>query len=662
MLFPPGALSTTPVSLEKIVVFFDRRHASHIGAENFHRSFLCRRACSLKGRPPTSQCSPSNGPHMADLLHRLPLLVLVVVLLLVVVFFHVCFVGLVPIAARRRRSSKKADRMDRRLGNGRLVGTTSGGSNRQHSAGSVAKRLYDPRSYAHLPSHEIPLPPSDDEGGDARSSTLPLGSGSTQEWAATQSCGGGRVETPWSYTSLLNEELCDDDGNAAVDLSFQLSSSSRLAVTHTRIINPHPGVDCADNTHGGSSGPRDGGLPQSLRERGGNRNESTSIVGGGVGARERPEWMQLSPASRSGSGAPSARQRPEVLREEGADVQRDGRQLWAECRQALERRQSQEGCNGSTRTKGTKLLLRRPRGVTTLTVTTIATPTICRTLGRWGGRRRRVERLRGRVPLQKVDGARKWMTTRAEAMARAAEISGRCETRSHSFACMKTREWKWEDVRARLQSMGVTRDVVDCGKKWDNLMQQFKKVHKFQNLSDGKDYFKIASKDRRSQGFSFVMDRTVYDGMEAMTKGDHTIHPKNLANTGATGGVQMPAGAGAAADTMATEGGGDAADEEQGSTKDSTFSAGSGGGYGKRKNMQQQTFEAVADVMEKHGALMASTMDSASKRQCSMMSRQCEILESEVEVQRKLYAAADEANRRMCQALMEIAKTIRERS
>ncbi|GBG78156.1 hypothetical protein CBR_g26191 [Chara braunii] len=122
-----------------------------------------------------------------------------------------------------------------------------------------------------------------------------------------------------------------------------------------------------------------------------------------------------------------------------------------------------------------------------------------------------------------------------------------------SFARMKTREWKWEDVRARLQSMGVTRDVVDCGKKWDNLMQQFKKVHKFQNLSGGKDYFKLASKDRRSEGFSFVMDRSVYDEMEAMTKGDHTIHPKNLADTGATGGVQMPAGAGAAGDTMATE-------------------------------------------------------------------------------------------------------------
>ncbi|GBG92735.1 hypothetical protein CBR_g56897 [Chara braunii] len=188
-----------------------------------------------------------------------------------------------------------------------------------------------------------------------------------------------------------------------------------------------------------------------------------------------------------------------------------------------------------------------------------------------------------------------------------------------SFGRMKTREWKWEDVRARLQSMGVTRDAVDSGKKWDNLMQQFKKVHKFQNLSGGKDYFKLASKARRSEGFSFVMDRSVYDEMEAMTKGDHTIHPKNLADTKAASGVQMPAGAGDGGDTMGTEGGGEAANEEQGSTKDSTFSAGSGSGYGKRKNTRQQTFKAVAEVMDKHGALMANTMDSASKRQCLMM-------------------------------------------
>ncbi|GBG71951.1 hypothetical protein CBR_g10888 [Chara braunii] len=176
----------------------------------------------------------------------------------------------------------------------------------------------------------------------------------------------------------------------------------------------------------------------------------------------------------------------------------------------------------------------------------------------------------------------------------------------------------------------MTRKAIDREKKWDNLTQQFKNVHKFQHLS-GKDYFKLASLARRSEGFNFVMDRSMYDKMEAMTKGDHTIHPKNFADTGVFGGVQMPAGAGAGGKFMGTEGGGGLVDEEQGSMKDSTFSVRSTDDSMKRKNMRQQTFE-VAEVMDKHGTLMACTMDTASKRQCSMMLRQCEILKSEVEV------------------------------
>ncbi|GBG83377.1 hypothetical protein CBR_g37091 [Chara braunii] len=328
---------------------------------------------------------------------------------------------------------------------------------------------------------------------------------------------------------------------------------------------------------------------------GGNRNESTSTVGGGVGARERPEWMRLTVVT--------------------CVAKRIRRSSWTAAAGGFA--SGRKGTNGgATARKGHATKTRRSKKMDDGT-------------GRSDG-----------------EGGRNfWSVGDTIALVRAKRdqdlyIIGM----GTSFPRMKTREWKWEDVRARLQSMGVTRDVVDCGKKWDNLMQQFKKVHKFHNLSGGRDYFKLASKARRSEGFIFVMDRSVYDEMEAMTKGDHMIHPKNLANTGAVGGVQMPAGAGAARDTMATEGGGEAADEEPGSTKDSTFSAGSGSGYRKRKNMRQQTFEVVAEVMDKHGALMASTMDSVSKRQCSMMLRQCEILESEVEVQRKHYAAADEAN------------------
>ncbi|GBG59655.1 hypothetical protein CBR_g49919 [Chara braunii] len=199
-------------------------------------------------------CCHFHGPYMADLLHRLPLL-LTAVLLVIVVFFHVCFVGQLPVAACKRRSSKNGDRMDRRMTNGRPAGTTAGASNRQRTARSVGKQAYDPTLYVHLPSHEIPLPPSDDKGVDIRSLIVPLGSGSTQDWAAMQSYSGRRAKTPWSYTSLLNEGLCDDDGNAAVDLSFQLSSSSGAAATHARIINHHPDGDCTKQTMVGPCRP-----------------------------------------------------------------------------------------------------------------------------------------------------------------------------------------------------------------------------------------------------------------------------------------------------------------------------------------------------------------------------------------------------------------------
>ncbi|GBG75597.1 hypothetical protein CBR_g20228 [Chara braunii] len=84
-------------------------------------------------------------------------------------------------------------------------------------------------------------------------------------------------------------------------------------------------------------------------------------------------------------------------------------------------------------------------------------------------------------------------------------------------------------------------------------------------------------------------------------------------------------------------------------------------GFGKRKSTRQQTFEALTESMEKHGALVASTMEINSNRQCSIQIRQCEALEAEVEVQNKHYAASDEVSKLMCHALLEIAKAIRER-
>ncbi|GBG82601.1 hypothetical protein CBR_g34970 [Chara braunii] len=233
----------------------------------------------------------------------------------------------------------------------------------------------------------------------------------------------------------------------------------------------------------------------------------------------------------------------------------------------------------------------------------------------------------------------------------------------HNYGRMKTKTWKWDDVEKRLVQMGVTgRKAVDCRKKWDNLYQQFKSVHKFMGESKKPNFFTLTSGERKEQGFDFRMDERVYSEMKAMSRGDHTIHPTNLADTGAAGGVQMAAPRGGRNESDASEGCGDGQDDDQGSTRDSAFNVGGGGGAGKWKNVRQQTFDAMADVMKEHENLMASTVDSASKRQCSILTRQSDILEREIEVQKEHYEKADQTNFMMCNALMEIAKAIRARS
>ncbi|GBG89507.1 hypothetical protein CBR_g49298 [Chara braunii] len=227
----------------------------------------------------------------------------------------------------------------------------------------------------------------------------------------------------------------------------------------------------------------------------------------------------------------------------------------------------------------------------------------------------------------------------------------------HAYARMKPQEWKWQDVAQRLKNVGVDRNAEKCGKKWDNLMQQFKKVHHFQSPSGGADFFQLTSKERASRGFNFTMDRTVYDEIEGSTGMKHTIHSKNVADTGASGGVRPPSTSYVDPESVADgEGGAGREDGEEGSTRGSSQTTGTPDGYGKRKSTRQQTFEALTECMEKHGELMASAMESASKRQCSIQVRQCEALEAEVEVQRKHYAASDEVSKLMCHALLEIAR------
>ncbi|GBG69966.1 hypothetical protein CBR_g4794 [Chara braunii] len=454
--------------------------------------------------------------------------------------------------------------------------------------------------------------------------------------------------------SLLNDGLCEDEANAPVDLRFQLSSSSGAAATHTRIVKPYPDGGWAEQSSAAPCGRGDDGLSQASGGVG-NRNVASTQGGGRGDVCQRRDWT----ASRSGPGTPLGWQRQDDGSASGAQVERHGRQSWADARQALRQ------AGADTITRGVQELHvdgggdAALRNHSTATTDGGASAKKGSTPSNWRNKRRDDD-----TSGSDGEGGRNfWPVGDTVALVRAKRdqdlyFAGM----GHNFGGMKTREWRWEDVRQRLVKLGVQRKAVDCGKKWDNLMQQFKKVHKYQNLSGGKDYFKLASSARRSEGFSFVMDRSVFDEMEAMTKGDHTIHLKNLADTGAPEGVQMPAGTGAVGDDIGSEGGGEPVDEDQGSTKDSRFSGGSGAATRKRKNMRQQSFEVVTDVMKDHGTLMATTMDNASKRQCSMMLRQCQVLESELELQRGHYAVADAANTMMCNALLEIAKAIRDRS
>ncbi|GBG59162.1 hypothetical protein CBR_g32178 [Chara braunii] len=235
----------------------------------------------------------------------------------------------------------------------------------------------------------------------------------------------------------------------------------------------------------------------------------------------------------------------------------------------------------------------------------------------------------------------------------------------HAFAQMKGREWKWADVRERLLKVDVDRPAEKCGKKWDNLMQQFKKVHCFQGESGKEDFFQLSAKERLARGLNFNMDRAVYEEIKASTTRSHTMHLQNVADTGRVGDVQLPFGSSGGPESVSdgeSDAGGDGNDEDDSSTRGCSQTTGSPGGARKRKNMRQQTFEALTECMEKHGTLMASTMESASKGQCSIQIRQCKAMEAEMEVQKKRYVASDEVSKMMCHALMEIVKAIRDRA
>ncbi|GBG67296.1 hypothetical protein CBR_g435 [Chara braunii] len=613
---------------------------------------------------------------IADVFRRLPLLLLVVLLLLLVVF-HVCIIGSLPRRGRKRRSLKNNDRMEGRQAISGSAGE-HGGRWSRHSP-SNSPRPSERSGYAHLPPHLQPLPDMDDEeGDDRRSRPVPLGSGSTQEWAGTELFGGREGCKGQSYTELLQQGLIDTDGDGGVNLSFGLGSGRSAAVSRTVIVTPHPDDDGGDVTVVVNPHPDDDGGDVTisdhpgLQRRCGRLRGTTRILRGSNFGRRL--CVGVPPLAPSGCSlrlpCPPVRVQAAVL----ASVGRRRVALVMLVTHVTEGRcgQNSDGKTGTTaRTQwGTRTT---PNGTTTaLKVGRTTQATFRRRSSQplWEvgtGRRSRVAAMvvgtkgrQARAAMSKVTLMVKEVVTSGSVDDIIALIRAKSDQKAHlqgmgdAYARMKPREWKWLDVATRLKKVGVEREADRCGKKWDNLMQQFKKVHHFQGLSGKQDVFQLSGKDRMSKGFSFNVDRAVYDEILGSTAKNHTINPKNITDTGAQGGVRLPSASSVDPECVGDEHN----DDDDGSTKGSSQTTSGAGGFDKRKSTRQQTFEAMIDCMEKHGALMVSTIESNNKRHCSIAIRQCEVLEVEIEVQKKHYAASDEVNKLMCHALLEIAKAI----
>ncbi|GBG72224.1 hypothetical protein CBR_g11156 [Chara braunii] len=217
-----------------------------------------------------------------------------------------------------------------------------------------------------------------------------------------------------------------------------------------------------------------------------------------------------------------------------------------------------------------------------------------------GGRRRRAEG----PPGEKAWKHPSWSIEEMMKLARAKrDQQAHFEGMPHNYGRMRNREWKLQDFQKRLLEVGVDKTTDDIGKKWDNLFQQYKKVQHYQNASGGKKFFNLTPALRTEEGFNFIMEDHVYDEIDAMSKGNKTIYPDNVADTSAREGLQMPRSPSVAGESAA---GGDGNDDDGGWARESGFTVGSTGRNCKRKNMRQQTFEVIAEVMDKHGALMAT--------------------------------------------------------
>ncbi|GBG83626.1 hypothetical protein CBR_g37430 [Chara braunii] len=611
---------------------------------------------------------------MAAMHRRLPLLVLAVVVFLFVVFLHVCL-SCRPWKQRHKwRASSKRQVGERLMAGMQARADVAAGHSGRRPATAVQARQYDPSMYAHLESWETPLPPSDEELEAEELPTLPLASGSTQRLSQTVRAGGATSNEGSEYTSLLRQGLGDDDDNGGLDLKFGLCSSSAREVSHTSVSYTH--LDVYKRQHLESwetplppsdeeleaeelpTLPLASGstqrLSQTVRAGGATSNEGseyTSLLRQGLGDDDDNGGLDL----KFGLCSSSAREvshtfiidadpSPRGLQHAGSEHTEQstlrGDEGFREDVEAVDddddipiRPLGKTGGRGKGRGRGAV------RG---------------RSVGRGG---------RGGVNDDGGKSATYWSPEEQMALVRCKwEQEMHLAGLGHNYGRMRTKEWKWDNIAKRMAIAGRPKDADDCMKKWDNLFQNYKKIQRFENASGHEDFFRLSNEERKGHNFKFRMDRVVYNEIHAGMLGNHTIFPPNVADTGSPDGVQLPRRGAVGGEYVGSEAGGDGCPEERSSARDSDNNAGTGAGGGKRKNVRLQALESIADVMDRHGELMSATIDSSSKRQCSIFTRQRDTLEEEVAVKKAHYVASEETQRMMCHTLMEIAAAIRDRS
>ncbi|GBG86667.1 hypothetical protein CBR_g41729 [Chara braunii] len=172
-------------------------------------------------------------------------------------------------------------------------------------------------------------------------------------------------------------------------------------------------------------------------------------------------------------------------------------------------------------------------------------------------------------------------------------------------------------------------------------------------------YFLMSTKARKEKGYTFNLDRTLYDAIHIMQGNNQADHPPNLVDTDNRQGQQPQQGD----QSQALVGGGkantSASDNKEADAGDGCGSRSSSNDiHGKRKNARQLAFEAVTDVMKMHSTVVAESMDRASKRQCDVLQRQCDIMDREAGTQERQCEVLDVGQRMLCDALLKIASTL----